>query len=94
MWDLGYVLVTEPRYIAISADSPFLTPSQVRPILSTSTEYSEPKSAHVVGSTFPLSEVLFKSSEEHSRIISEIDAEKGIATQVWVLAIKVGCDSQ
>ncbi|KAJ7453715.1 hypothetical protein B0H11DRAFT_1635180, partial [Mycena galericulata] len=46
-------------------------------------------SAHVLGSTFPLSEVLFTSSEEQSRIISEIDAAKAIATQVWVLAITI-----
>ncbi|KAJ7456391.1 hypothetical protein B0H11DRAFT_2321726 [Mycena galericulata] len=61
----------------------------LRPLLSTSTEYSGPKSAHVLGSTFPLSEVLFTSSEEQSRIISEIDAAKAIATQVWVLALTI-----
>ncbi|KAJ7446055.1 hypothetical protein FB451DRAFT_1567900 [Mycena latifolia] len=63
--------------------------TKLRPLLSTSTEYSGEKSAHVVGSTLPLSEVLFKSSEEQSRIISEIDATKSIATQVWMLAIKI-----
>ncbi|KAJ7789699.1 hypothetical protein B0H14DRAFT_3573004 [Mycena olivaceomarginata] len=54
-----------------------------------STEYSDGKSAHVVGSTRPLSEVLFTTSAEQSRIISEIDASKAIATQVWVLAAKI-----
>ncbi|KAJ7084923.1 hypothetical protein C8R44DRAFT_894034 [Mycena epipterygia] len=63
--------------------------TKLRPLLSTSTEFSGPKSAHVVGSTFPLSQVLFESSEAQSRIISEIDAAKAIATQVWVLAITI-----
>ncbi|KAK7040463.1 hypothetical protein R3P38DRAFT_3348893 [Favolaschia claudopus] len=63
--------------------------TKLRPLLSTSTEYSEPKSAHVVGSTLPLADVLFKSAEEQSRIISRIDEGKAIATQVWVLAITI-----
>ncbi|KAJ7857872.1 hypothetical protein B0H13DRAFT_1576838, partial [Mycena leptocephala] len=63
--------------------------TKLRPLLTVSTEYSEKGSAHVVGSTFPLRGVLFKSSEEQSRIISGIDAAKAIATQVWVLVIKI-----
>ncbi|KAJ7252831.1 hypothetical protein C8J57DRAFT_955015, partial [Mycena rebaudengoi] len=51
--------------------------------------FSDKDSAHVVGSTFPLRNVLFKSSEEQSKITSDIDAAKAIATQVWVLAIKI-----
>jgi hypothetical protein len=57
---------------------------QLRPLLTTSSEFSEKNSAHVVGSTFPLRNVLFRSSEEQSRIISEIEA-----TQTHVLAFKV-----
>ncbi|KAJ7102618.1 hypothetical protein B0H15DRAFT_796038 [Mycena belliarum] len=63
--------------------------TKLRPLLSTSTEFSESKSAHVLGSTRPLSEVLFTSSAEQSRIISDIDADKAIATQVWLLAIEI-----
>ncbi|KAJ7635513.1 hypothetical protein DFH06DRAFT_1303041 [Mycena polygramma] len=63
--------------------------TKLRPLLAVSSEYSEPGSAHVLGSTFPLSQVLFKSSEEQSKIISDVDAAKAIATQVWVLAIKI-----
>jgi hypothetical protein len=69
--------------------SPNLTCFKLRPLLSMSTEYSEGKSAHVVGSTRPLSEVLFSTSAEQCQIISDIDASKAIATQVWVLAAKV-----
>ncbi|KAK6974696.1 hypothetical protein R3P38DRAFT_3239121 [Favolaschia claudopus] len=63
--------------------------TKLRPLLSTSTEYAEAKSAHVVGSTFPPFQVLFKRAEEQSAIISRIDKAKAIATQVWGLAITV-----
>ncbi|KAJ7202071.1 hypothetical protein GGX14DRAFT_311719, partial [Mycena pura] len=63
--------------------------TKLRPLLTTSTEYSEKGSAHVVGSTLPLGDVLFKSSEEQTKIITAIDGAKAIATQVWVLAIKI-----
>ncbi|KAF8197320.1 CHAT domain-containing protein [Mycena galopus ATCC 62051] len=63
--------------------------TKLRPLLTMSTEFSEKNSAHVVGSTFPLRNVLFKSSEEQSRIISEIEAEKAIATQTHLLAFKI-----
>ncbi|KAJ7719366.1 hypothetical protein B0H14DRAFT_3900927 [Mycena olivaceomarginata] len=63
--------------------------TKLRPLLTTSSEFSEKNSAHVVGSTFPLRNVLFRSSEEQSRIISEIEAEKAIATQTHVLAFKI-----
>ncbi|KAJ7601259.1 hypothetical protein DFH06DRAFT_925048, partial [Mycena polygramma] len=63
--------------------------TKLRALLTMSTEYSESGSAHVVGSTLSLCDTLFKSSEEQSKIISTIDAAKAIATQVWVLAIKI-----
>ncbi|KAK6971680.1 hypothetical protein R3P38DRAFT_2670220 [Favolaschia claudopus] len=63
--------------------------TKLRPLLTVSSEFSEKDSAHVVGSTLPLSETLFKTSEEQSRIISRVDKEKQIATQVWVIAIKI-----
>ncbi|KAJ7673253.1 hypothetical protein DFH06DRAFT_1292967 [Mycena polygramma] len=63
--------------------------TKLRALLTMSTECSESGSAHVVGSTLSLCDTLFKSSEEQSKIISTIDAAKAIATQVWVLAIKI-----
>ncbi|KAJ7176154.1 hypothetical protein C8R43DRAFT_872609, partial [Mycena crocata] len=63
--------------------------TKLRPVLTVSSEFSEKGTAHLVGSTLPLRDVLFKSSEEQSRLITKIDAEKAIATQVWVLAIQI-----
>ncbi|KAJ6525332.1 hypothetical protein B0H19DRAFT_1276129 [Mycena capillaripes] len=63
--------------------------TKLLPLLTVSCEFSGKDSGHVVGSTFPLSEVLFKTSQEKTKIISDIDDAKGIATQVWVLAIKI-----
>ncbi|KAJ7722157.1 hypothetical protein B0H14DRAFT_3520395 [Mycena olivaceomarginata] len=63
--------------------------TKLRPLLTTSTEFSEKNSAHVVGSTLPLHNVLFTSSEEQSRIILEIEANKAIATQVHVVGMKI-----
>jgi hypothetical protein len=62
---------------------------KLRPLLTMSTEFSGKDSAHVVGSTLPLCDVRFTNSQEQSKIISDIDTAKAIATQVWVLAIKV-----
>ncbi|KAJ7083264.1 hypothetical protein C8R43DRAFT_1142706 [Mycena crocata] len=63
--------------------------TKLRHLLTTSTELCEKGSAHVVGLTFPLGDVLFKSSEEQSEIISNIDSAEAIATQVWVMAIQI-----
>ncbi|KAJ7835727.1 hypothetical protein B0H14DRAFT_2590073 [Mycena olivaceomarginata] len=63
--------------------------TKLRPLLTTSTEFSEKNSAHVVGSTLPIRNVLFTSSEEQSRIILEIEAKKAIATQVHVIGMKI-----
>ncbi|KAJ7875765.1 hypothetical protein B0H14DRAFT_2568615 [Mycena olivaceomarginata] len=63
--------------------------TKLRPLLTTSTEFSEKSSAHVVGSTLPIRNVLFTSSEEQSRIILEIEAKKAIATQVHVIGMKI-----
>ncbi|KAJ7246708.1 hypothetical protein C8J57DRAFT_1241344 [Mycena rebaudengoi] len=63
--------------------------TKLRPLLTVSSEFSDKDSAHVMGSTFPLCNVVFKSSDEQSKITSNIDAARAIATHVWVLAIKI-----
>ncbi|KAJ7052712.1 hypothetical protein C8F01DRAFT_1331915 [Mycena amicta] len=63
--------------------------TKLRPLLTMSTEFSEKGSAHVVGSTLPLQDCLFSTSEEQSRIISDVETGKAIASQVWVLGIHI-----
>ncbi|KAJ7103006.1 hypothetical protein B0H15DRAFT_767196, partial [Mycena belliarum] len=65
--------------------------TKLRPLLTTSSEFShgEKGAAHILGSTLPIADVLFKSAEEQSKIISEIEAAKAIASQVWVLALHI-----
>ncbi|CAK5262410.1 unnamed protein product [Mycena citricolor] len=63
--------------------------TKLRPVLSVSAEFSDKGSAHVVGSTLPLKDVQFSSSEEQSQVTDAIEKAEAIATQVWVLALKI-----
>ncbi|KAJ6462923.1 hypothetical protein C8R45DRAFT_1177792, partial [Mycena sanguinolenta] len=73
----------------INYDGPWICAGDGTKVSNQNYFFSRKGSAHVVGSIFPLADVLFESCEEQSQIIANVDAAKAIATQVWVLAIKI-----
>lgn len=62
---------------------------QLKSLLNSTTSFSEGQGGHIIGSCLPLSETHFVTSEEQQAVMDKIAKGSGLATQVWVLGIKV-----
>lgn len=58
-------------------------------MLSVSTSFSNGGGGHIIGSTLPLSETWFTTSDEQAAVIDSIANSKSLANQVWVLGMTV-----